>query len=166
MRKLFGFAALTLLLSAFCALFPACAAQTGGNGGGQTASETPQGGEGEENVADKIVIEVNGAEFTATLAETDAARAFAQMLPMTLSMRELNGNEKYCYLDETLPTDAVLPEQISCGDLMLFGDSCIVLFYEDFTTSYRYTPIGAADEPEGFAAALSVGDVTVTFRIG
>ena len=69
-----------LSLAAVCALFPACAAQTGGNGGGQTASESSQGGEGEENVVEKIVIEVNGAEFTATLAETDAARAVCDYL--------------------------------------------------------------------------------------
>ena len=152
-----------LSLAAVCALFPACAAQTGGNGGGQTASETPQGGEGEENVAEKIVIEVNGAEFTATLAETDAARAFAQMLPMTLSMRELNGNEKYHYLDESLPTESYRPGTIQTGDLMLYGSSCVVLFYETFSSGYSYTRLGRIDTPEGLAAAVGGGDVTVSF---
>lgn len=48
---------------------------------------------------------------------------------------------------------------------MLFGSSCVVLFYEDFSTSYAYTPLGAVSDPAGLAEALGAGGVTVTFRI-
>ena len=87
---------------------------------------------------------------------------------MTLDMRELNGNEKYFYLDEPLPAAAqrvgqIRVGQIRAGDLMLFGSDCVVLFYESFATSYTYTPIGRIDDPAGLADALGSGSAEVFF---
>lgn len=110
-----------------------------------------------------ISIEVNGRAFTATLADSDAARAFAARLPMTLSMHELNGNEKYFYLSGTLPAAAQRVGQIHAGDLMLFGGDCVVLFYESFSTTYAYTPLGWINDPEGLAEALGPDSATVAF---
>ena len=82
---------------------------------------------------------------------------------MTLDMRELNGNEKYFYLNEPLPAAAQRVGQIRTGDLMLFGSDCVVLFYENFATSYTYTPIGRIDDPAGLAEALGRGSAEVAF---
>lgn len=116
-----------------------------------------------EEVEHVISIEINGQTFSATLADNDTARAFAARLPMTLDMRELNGNEKYFYLDEPLPAAAQRVGQIRAGDLMLFGSDCVVLFYENFATSYTYTPIGRIDDPAGLADALGRGSAAVAF---
>ena len=116
-----------------------------------------------EEVEHVISIEVNGQTFSATLADNDTARAFAARLPMTLDMRELNGNEKYFYLDEPLPAAAQRVGQMRAGDLMLFGSDCVVLFYENFATSYTYTPIGRIDDPAGLADALGSGSAEVFF---
>ena len=116
-----------------------------------------------EEVEHVISIEVNGHTFSATLAYNDTARAFAALLPMTLDMRELNGNEKYFYLNEPLPAAAQRVGQIRAGDLMLFGSDCVVLFYENFATSYTYTPIGRIDDPAGLAEALGRGSAEVAF---
>lgn len=116
-----------------------------------------------EEVEHVISIEVNGQTFSATLADNDTARAFAARLPMTLDMRELNGNEKYFYLNEPLPAAAQRVGQIRAGDLMLFGSDCVVLFYENFATSYTYTPIGRIDDPAGLAEALGRGSAEVVF---
>ena len=114
----------------------------------------------------KIEILVGNKTFTATLYDNAAAKALADMLPLTLNMSELNGNEKYYYLDKSLPTNASRPSEIETGDMMLYGDRCIVLFYKSFSTSYSYTPIGHIDDPTGLAAALGSGSVQVTFRKG
>ena len=66
-------------------------------------------------------------------------------MPLELNMSELNGNEKYVYIDFTLPTNATKPEQISAGDVMLYGNNCLVIFYETFNTQYSYTKIGHID---------------------
>ena len=93
------------------------------------------------------------------------ARAFAALLPMTVTMNELNGNEKYHYLSENLPTDSYRPVTIRNGDLMLYGSNCVVLFYETFASSYSYTRIGQLGNPSGLASVLGQGNVSVTFEI-
>ena len=94
---------------------------------------------------------------------TEAARAFAARLPLTLEMTELNGNEKYARLDELLPTASAVPDRIRTGDLMLWGDDTVVLFYDTFTTPYSYTRLGAVEEADTLARVLGRGGVRVTF---
>ena len=96
-------------------------------------------------------------------SENDSTQAFASMLPLTLDMNELNGNEKYFYLDSSLPADSNNPGTINAGDIMLYGSDCLVLFYKTFSTSYSYTKIGSVDNPQQLAEALGRGNVKVTF---
>lgn len=110
-----------------------------------------------------ITLTINGITFAVTLEDNEAARAFAARLPLTLDMSELNGNEKYFYLDESLPTASYSPGTIQTGDLMLYGSSCVVLFYQTFTSGYSYTRLGRVTNPEGLAAALGSGSVRVSF---
>lgn len=130
-------------------------------------SETPlESSVSEEKDMFTVEIAAGGKTFTATLYDNPSANALLALLPMTLDMNELNGNEKYFYLEGTLPTDASRPSGIHTGDLMLYGNNCLVLFYEDFSTSYSYTPLGRIDDPEGLASALGGGSVQVTFQKG
>ena len=114
-------------------------------------------------VKNSITIQVNGKNFSATLEDNFSARAFAENLPLEVDMTELNGNEKYFYLDKDLPSDAVNFKQIHAGDLMLFGSDCVVIFYKDFSTSYSYTPLGKLDNPEGLEETLGAGNVHVSY---
>lgn len=111
-----------------------------------------------------INIIIGSKTFTATLADTETGEAFAALLPLTVTMNELNGNEKYHYLNSSLPTAAYQPGTIHAGDLMLYGNNCVVLFYETFNSSYSYTRLGAIDNPSCLAAALGSGDVSVRFE--
>ena len=116
-------------------------------------------------VASTLILTINGQSFEAATADTPAARELAARAPFELNMQELNGNEKYYYLSQSLPTDPYRPEQVQTGDLMLFGSDCLVLFYETFSTSYRYTPLGRVEDPAGLAQALGNGSVTVQFLL-
>lgn len=109
-------------------------------------------------------LTIGNKAFTATLYDTAAAQAFAKLLPLTLDMSELNGNEKYNYMPTTLPTDAERVGNIEAGDIMLYGNSCIVLFYKSFSTPYSYTKIGKIDDVTGLQQAVGNGSVTVTFQ--
>jgi hypothetical protein len=111
----------------------------------------------------KIKITVNSQTFTAKLLDIDSAKLFKEMLPMTINMNELNGNEKYYDLPNKLPTKSSNPGTIHNGDLMLYGSNTLVLFYKSFSTSYSYTKIGSIDDPTGLEEALGTGNVSVTF---
>ncbi len=122
-----------------------------------SSEETPMGRD--------ITIRIGDMSFSATLADNDAARAFAALLPLTMQMSELNGNEKYYYLDDSLPTETYRPGTIQAGDLMLYGSSCVVLFYETFSSGYNYTRLGRIDDPEGLDEAAGSGDVEVRLEM-
>ena len=128
-------------------------------------SRQPSGGsQKEEEVQMRMVIRAGGKSFPAVLYNNEAAAAVWEKLPMTFYMSEMNGNEKYYFMDEELPVDASVPEAVHEGDLMLYGSDCLVLFYKDFRTSYRYTPLGRVENPSGIAKALGTGDVQVVFE--
>lgn len=115
----------------------------GNSGSGNDNGNNDNGNnEGENNMNRSMTIRVGGHSFDVTLEDNATARAFAALLPMTVTMNELNGNEKYHYLSENLPTDSYRPVTIRNGDLMLYGSNCVVLFYETFASSYSYTRIG------------------------
>lgn len=92
-----------------------------------------------------VKVTINDKEYTINLEDNETAREFVNHLPLELNMNELNGNEKYVYIDFTLPTNATNPKQISAGDVMLYGNNCLVIFYETFNTQYNYTKIGHID---------------------
>lgn len=112
-----------------------------------------------------VYIRVGSSNFAVTLESNPTADAFRELLPMTIRMTELNGNEKYYRLPRSLPTDSSNPGTIQNGDLMLYGSSTLVLFYKTFTTSFNYTRIGRIDDTTGLEAALGTDDVTVAYVI-
>ena len=113
----------------------------------------------------KIKIKVDSQTFTATLLDNNSAKAFKEILPLTINMVELNSNEKYYDLPNSLPTNSSNPVTIKNGDLMLYGSKTLVLFYKTFSTSYSYTKLGAVDDVTGLATALGSGNITVTFEL-
>jgi hypothetical protein len=113
----------------------------------------------------KMTIKIGTNTFTATLYDNATAAAFKSLLPMTVSMDELNGNEKKVDLSGALPTNASSPRTIQAGDLMIWGSNTLVLFYKAFPTSYSYTRLGRINDTEGLAAAVGSGNVTVTYQL-
>ena len=113
----------------------------------------------------KLKITIGANAFTATLYKNESAAAFKEKLPMTINMKELNGNEKYFDLPNNLSTNASNPGTIQTGDLMLYGSNTLVLFYNTFSTSYNYTRLARIDDPSALAAALGSGNVTVRFEL-
>jgi hypothetical protein len=109
-------------------------------------------------------IKIGSSNFVATLDDNPTAAAFRAMLPLTVDMQELNGNEKLHRLANKLPTKASNPGTIKNGDLMLYGANTVVLFYKSFPTSYSYTRLGRVNDPAGLASAVGSGNVTVTFE--
>ena len=133
--------------------------------GGQ--NEDADQGQGDDvlDSATSVLMTAGGRTFTIVLEDNETAASFVEMLPFTVSMSELNGNEKYHYLPEELPRDDIRPGTIHAGDVMLYDGDCLVVFYETFRTSYGYTPVGHISDTEGLAEALGDGRVDVSFSL-
>ena len=113
----------------------------------------------------QMKITICSKSFEATLVDNEAVTALKEMLPLTLEMSELNGNEKLFRFSNNLPGKASNPGTIHGGDLMLWGSNTLVLFYEAFPTSFSYTRIGRINDPAGLAQALGPGSVMVRFEV-
>lgn len=109
----------------------------------------------------EITIQINGKVFPAKLYQTETTKSIMQKLPLSITMDELNGNEKYYYFSESFPTESRRISEIHAGDLKLYGSSCLVLFYESFSTSYSYTSLGYLENTDGLEEALGTGSVRV-----
>ena len=110
-------------------------------------------------------LSVGQSTYSATLYENETVKSLVELLPLEVNMQDLNGNEKYFYLSQSLPCNAQTVSQIRAGDLMLFGSDCLVLFYKDFTTTYRYTKIGKLETVDGLEEALGDGAVRISFQL-
>lgn len=111
-----------------------------------------------------VKLIVNKQSFNLLLYDVEAARTFARQLPLNIQMKDLHHNEKYHYLAQPLPTNPTQPRRMRAGDVMLFGNDCLVLFYQDFLSAYSYTPLGYVQDISQLPAALGHGNVEVHFE--
>ena len=116
--------------------------------------------ESEEVLENKIKVTINNKTYNSTLENNETTKQFEDMLPQEFNMSELNGNEKYVYLNNTLPTNSYNPGRIEAGDIMLYGNNCLVVFYKSFNTSYSYTKIGHIENIED----LENKNITIKFE--
>ena len=113
----------------------------------------------------QITVTVNGKPFLATVENNETGQALLSRLPLTLTMEELHGNEKYCYTGEAFGGEQHVPQTIETGDLMVFGSDCLVLFYDTFANGdWSYKRVGKIDNPTGLADACGSGNASVTFE--
>ena len=107
----------------------------------------------------KLQIVINGTKYEITLHNNATTNELCKRLPVSITMQELHGNEKYYYFKDKLPSEEIKPGDIKAGDVMLFGSDCLVVFYKNFHTSYGYTPIGRINNPGDLQQKLGKGNV-------
>lgn len=110
-----------------------------------------------------VNLRINNKEYKLILYDNDTARDFLRMLPLTITMNDLNSNEKYYNLSKSLTTKSERAGSIKRGDFMLYGNNCLVLFYESFSTSYSYTRIGYIENTDGLKDSLGRGSIEIAF---
>jgi len=129
------------------------------------AGQTRVPGQPEQVVSSmKITIDVEGRTITATLDDSPAARDFASLLPLTLTLDDYNSTEKIGYLPRRLSIEGA-PAGIdpSPGDLTYYAPwGNLAIFYRDFGYSSGLVKLGAIVSS---GEALDVpGSVQVTIR--
>ena len=86
-----------------------------------------------------IEVIIKNEHYKVELEDNKSADIFLERLPLKIKVKELNGNKKV-------------------GDLMLYGDDWIVLFYKRFYTPYSYTKLGRVVEKDRLQKNISEAD--------
>lgn len=108
-----------------------------------------------------VKVKVGSKEFNGVLYDNPTSKALMKRMPVSYKMSDLNRNEKYKYLSYSLPANEKTVKKIKAGDIMLYGDDCLVVFYKSFKTSYKYTPVGRITNVKGLKKAAGKGKVTI-----
>ena len=112
----------------------------------------------DNNMFNEIIkITIDNQNYNLNLIDNETSRSFINMLPLNITMKDLNNNEKYYYLSNSLPTNDYNPKTINKGDVMIYNGNCLVIFYKSFNTSYSYTKVGHIDNLNN----LDAGDIDV-----
>ncbi|MDO7930192.1 cyclophilin-like fold protein [Pseudomonas sp. KFB-139] len=94
-----------------------------------------------------ISIEIEGTTLAATLEDSEAARDFASLLPLTLTLKDYAATEKVSDLPRPLST-AGAPEGVTprTGDLAYYAPwGNLAIYYKDFGYSKGLVKLGRLD---------------------
>ena len=112
-----------------------------------------------------IIITIENKKYEAILYDNSTTKELIKKFPITITMSDLNGNEKYYNFSKSFSTSSENVANINKGDIMLFGDNCLVIFYKSFSTRYRYTKLGYIKNTEDLENSFGKGDISITFEI-
>lgn len=111
--------------------------------------------------SETIQLKMNGNDYQIDLERNTTAEELHEILPEEFAMKDLHQNEKYFELPKGLPVQAEKVGKVEIGDVLLYGNQTLVIFYQSFETSYSYTRIGRIRQQELLAEQLGSGDVVV-----
>lgn len=112
----------------------------------------------------KVKITVGDQELTATLYDNPTSRAFIDMLPVTLPMLDLYGNEMCYRFDDALPTDDVQSRGYEVGEIIYWPPRhSFVIRYSQNGEVFDMQSIGRVDS--GVDIFNGIGDTDVTFEL-
>ena len=110
------------------------------------ADQTPAQEQSDRSVSTmKIDIDVEGTTITATLDDSPAARDFASLLPLMLTLEDYNSTEKISNLPRRLSTqNAPAGMDPSPGDITYYAPwGNLAIFHRDFSYSRGLVKLGA-----------------------
>jgi hypothetical protein len=110
----------------------------------------------------KIRIDVEGRSLSATLDDTEAARDFASLLPLTVKLEDHASTEKIADLPRRLSTRGAPPgSDPDVGDIAYYAPwGNLAVYYRDFGYSAGLVKLGRIDA--GVEALERPGPLRVT----
>ena len=89
-----------------------------------------------------IKISIGGVTYTAISESNKAVESFLEHLPLELEMNDSSNGLKRGYTYFKLTTAAKKLGKIEAGDVLLSGDSYVLIATKSFKSSDKYTKIG------------------------
>ncbi|VWX37637.1 cyclophilin-like fold protein [Exiguobacterium oxidotolerans] len=108
-------------------------------------------------------IEIDDHVVVLELEPNKTTELLRKTAPFTIKMDDLHGNEKFHYFEQSFPVDPKLVRLIEAGDVMMYQNNCLVIFYETLKPTTRYTRIGKIKDVEQLLPRLGHGSVEVRF---
>jgi hypothetical protein len=88
--------------------------------------------EGIRKVNMKIKLKLNDSEMTATLVDSKTSRDFVSLLPLTLTMNDLFGREKFAHLPRAISTEGKRTHTYEVGDIAYWSPGPdVAIYYKD-----------------------------------
>lgn len=112
-----------------------------------------------------ITLKTENAEYEAVLYDNSTVKELIKSFPMTITMSDLHENEKYYNLSKRFTTSSESVSTVNKGEIMLFGDNCLVIFYKSFSTYYKYTRLGYIKNSDDLEKSFGKGDIRITFEV-
>lgn len=115
----------------------------------------------------KMRITVNGKAITATLIDSETTRDFISLLPLTLTMNDLFGREKFGHLPRAISEEGKRTQTYEVGDVIYWSPrQDVAMFYRHDGQSIPSPGIivmGKIDS--GFEALNVPGSIKVTIEL-
>ena len=80
-----------------------------------------------EKVSDTVKVFINDKEYKLNLYDNETSSSLVKLFPIEVTMKTLNENEVYVYLDEKLPTNSSNPKRFLT----------VSIFYAPFSSSSK-----------------------------
>jgi hypothetical protein len=115
----------------------------------------------------KIRIKTKDAVLTATLSDSEAARDFASLLPLTLTLNDLFRREKYAHLPRALSEGGKRAHAYAIGDIAYWppGPDVAIFYRQDGQRIPDPGIIVIGKVDSGVAALDGAGSVHVTIEL-
>ena len=108
-----------------------------------------QQNQSEVGILPDIKMTINGKQYTIKSESNKATENFLANLPLSIELIQVNENEKKGYVYFKLITDAKKMGKVEEGDLLLYGDSYVILATKAFKTKDMYTKLGHIQNIDG-----------------
>lgn len=115
---------------------------------------------------DTMNINVNGQVASIQLEDNATTKALVTEAPFTIQMDDLHRNEKYHYFDKSFPTQSQAIKSIEAGDVLLYQNNCLVIFYQAAEPIVPYTRIGKISRFQEIQASFGNQSVSVQWYEG
>ncbi len=87
-------------------------------------------------------VNINGYTYIANTQVSYAAQNFIKNTPITIEMKDDGSDKKIGCLLVKIEGDCIKEKNVEKGDVLLYGESCIIIATEDFKNSAQYKKIG------------------------
>ncbi|MBE6989530.1 MAG: hypothetical protein E7426_02125 [Ruminococcaceae bacterium] len=106
-------------------------------------------------------IRINEREFPFLWEENYTVEKLLMRPTLSFTLQELNGCLKYIMLQPPLPYQPQIADDIRSGDLVLYGNSWLVLFYNPLVAPMNVTRLGRLEDTAGLEEMVGPGSVSL-----